>query len=54
MASSPVTITGLATFFIKNRPGSGIASTIDGEFIYMTVPAAVVGQQQQHPRSRSV
>jgi Flp pilus assembly protein TadG len=36
--SSPVTITGFATFFIKNRPGSGIASTIDGEFIYMTVP----------------
>jgi len=35
---SPVTVMSFATFFLKNKPGSGITSTIDGEFLYMVVP----------------
>src|SRR6185503_19520849 len=37
---NPVTVTGFATFFLKNKPGVGINGTLDGEFLYMTVPAS--------------
>lgn len=33
-----VTVTGFAAFFIKNRPGNGNNSTLDGEFVYAVIP----------------
>ena len=36
--ASQVTVTGFATFFLKDIPGSGNNSTITGEFINAVVP----------------
>jgi Flp pilus assembly protein TadG len=37
-SSAPVTITGFTAFFIKNKPGSGADSSLEGEFIYDVIP----------------
>jgi Flp pilus assembly protein TadG len=36
--SSPVTVLGFAGFFLRDMPGTGSASTINGEFLYLTTP----------------
>jgi Flp pilus assembly protein TadG len=38
-----VTVTGFGSFFVKNRPGTGASSTIDGEFIINVAPGDIGG-----------
>lgn len=35
---SSVTVLGFATFFLRNRPGTGVESTLEGEFLYKVIP----------------
>ena len=35
---SPVTVTGFAGFSLRDLPGTGNSSTINGEFLYLTTP----------------
>jgi len=38
--TGPVTINGFAAFFISTKPGNGVNSTLDGEFIYSVIPGS--------------
>jgi Flp pilus assembly protein TadG len=33
-----VTVLGFATFFLRNRPGTGVESVLEGEFLYKVIP----------------